>query len=74
LFLVFTAAGCATQRMKGMPLFTGEFTKAQGPVEDRVNLPPLAYFRKPALSVLWTFIEMADRHWAVFPLAFRNVT
>ena len=68
LFLVFTAAGCATQRMKGTPFFTGEFTKAQGPVEDRVNLWPLAYFREPALSVLWPLIEKSDTHWAVFPL------
>ncbi|MFO1531163.1 MAG: hypothetical protein U1F77_15865 [Kiritimatiellia bacterium] len=64
----FLATGCASQHMKGTPFFTGEFTKAQGPVEDRVNLWPLAYFREPALSVLWPIFEKSDTHWAVFPL------
>ena len=61
-------AGCAATGMKATPFFTGEYEKAQGKPEDRVNLWPLAYYRKPALSILWPIGEVTDKHVAVRPL------
>lgn len=61
-------SGCADIGMKGTPFYTGEYARRQGPVEDRVNLWPLVYYRKPALSVLWPFVELTDEHFAVRPL------
>jgi hypothetical protein len=66
--LLMAASGCRTTAMKGTPFFSGEYGKRQGPVEDRVNLWPLMYYRDPALSVAWPFIEWTDDH-----LAFRPV-
>ena len=63
-----TAAGCRTAAMKGTPFYTGEYGRREGPVENRVNLWPLVYYRDPALSVLWPFYEHADEHWALRPL------
>ena len=60
--------GCASKYMKGTPLYTGEYVKREGPREDRVNLWPLAYYRKPALSVLWPLMESTDDHLAARPL------
>jgi len=54
--------------MKGTPFYTGEYSARQGPVEDRVNLWPLLYYRDPALSVLWPFVELTDEHFAVRPV------
>ncbi|MCX6996226.1 MAG: hypothetical protein NTV49_03875 [Kiritimatiellaeota bacterium] len=61
-------AGCATTEMKGTPFYTGEYTKRLGPAEERINVWPLLYYRNPALSVLWPFMDFTDTH-----LAFRPV-
>jgi hypothetical protein len=70
LGLVITAlgGGCASSQMKGTPFYTGEYSVRQGPVEDRVNLWPLLYYREPALSVLWPIMELTDDHFAIRPL------
>jgi len=60
-------AGCSSKYMKGTPLYTGEYPKREGPAEDRVNLWPLAYYRKPALSILWPLMEATDDHLAARP-------
>jgi hypothetical protein len=65
---ILLAAGCSAPQMKGTPFFTGEYEDRQGPPEDRVNLWPLLYYRDPALSVLWPFIEKTDDHVAARPL------
>jgi len=62
------AAGCSSPMMKATPFYTGEAMKAEGPVEDRVNLWPIAYYRRPALSVLWPFAELTDDHVALRPV------
>ena len=63
------AGGCATEAMKGTPFFAGEFRQRQGPVEDRVNLWPLLYYRDPALSLLWPVGEYVRKEQlAVRPL------
>jgi len=50
-------AGCTTRAMKGTPLYEGEYSRPQGPVEDRVALWPLFYYREPAASLLWPIGE-----------------
>ena len=65
---VVVAAGCSSPHMKATPFYTGEYRKAEGPPGDRVNLWPIAYYRKPALSVLWPFAEFTDDHVAFRPL------
>ncbi|MBN1673528.1 MAG: hypothetical protein JXR37_20955 [Kiritimatiellae bacterium] len=60
--------GCASTAMKGTPFYTGEYHVRRGPVEDRVNVWPLLYYREPALSVLWPFIEKTEDHFALRPL------
>jgi hypothetical protein len=62
------AQGCASTQMKGTPFYTGEYSVRRGPAEDRVNVWPLLYYREPALSVLWPFIELTDDHFALRPL------
>jgi hypothetical protein len=63
------AAGCAAEQLKGTPFYTGEYAQSQGPAKDRVNLWPLLYYRRPALSVLWPIGEyVAGEHVAVRPL------
>jgi hypothetical protein len=62
------ATGCASKYMKGTPLYTGEYSRVQGPAEDRVNLWPLLYWHDPALSVLWPIGEYTDDHFALRPL------
>jgi len=47
LLLLFFA-GCATNAMKGTPFYTGEWEERTGPVEDRVALWPLVYYRASA--------------------------
>jgi hypothetical protein len=54
--------------MKGTPFFSGEYEKRMGPVEDRVNLWPLLYYREPALSMLWPIVERTDNYLAVRPI------
>ena len=68
LALALLPCGCGSMYMKGTPLYTGEYEKSEGPPEDRVNLWPLAYYRKPALSVLWPLMEFTDDHIAVRPV------
>jgi len=53
--------------MKSTPFYAGERTAYTGPVEDRVNLWPLGYYREPALSVLWPLFSLTDDHLAVRP-------
>ncbi len=66
--VVGIGGGCASTQMKGTPFYTGEYAVRQGPVEDRVNLWPLLYYREPALSVLWPIMELTEDHFAVRPL------
>ena len=61
-------SGCASTSMKGTPLYTGEYETREGPVEERVNIWPLFYYRKPALSILWPLVEVTDAHLAVRPI------
>jgi hypothetical protein len=61
--------GCSTPEMKGTPFYTGEYEiNVPGADERRVNLWPLAYYRAPALSVLWPVFEHTEEHVAVRPL------
>jgi len=64
---LFSGSGCAHTAMKGTPFYTGEWEERIGPVEDRVALWPLVYYRAPALSVLWPIFEMTPDHIAVRP-------
>jgi hypothetical protein len=68
LILLLFTTGCSTTAMKGTPFYTGEYSRRQGPVEQRVNVWPAFYYREPALSVLWPLFEMTDDHAAVRPL------
>lgn len=61
------AAGCSTTAMKGTPFFTGEYATRKGPPENRLNLWPLAYYRDPALSILWPLGEYTGDRLAVRP-------
>ena len=66
--LAILFCGCSTTAMKGTPFYTGEYAKREGPASDRVNLWPLAYYRDPALSILWPIGEFADDRFAIRPL------
>jgi len=68
LMALFLAGGCASPQMKGTPFYTGEYSVRRGPVEDRVNLWPLLYYREPALSILWPVAEFTEDHYAIRPL------
>lgn len=69
LVAVGLATGCATTAMKGTPFFSGDYEKSMGPAENRVNVWPLLYYRDPALSALWPFVEYVDgEHFALRPL------
>ena len=61
------AGGCRTTAMKGTPFYEGDHDRREGPSEDRVNLWPIAYYRAPALSVLWPLGEFADDRTVVRP-------
>jgi hypothetical protein len=67
-FAIPFLSGCASPGMKGTPFYTGEYENRKGSAENRVNIWPLLYYRDPALSVLWPFIELTDDHFAVRPL------
>ena len=54
--------------MKGTPFYTGESARREGPASDRVNLWPIAYYRNPALSVLWPIGEFSDDRFAIRPI------
>jgi len=66
--VVSIGGGCASPQMKGTPFYTGEYTVRRGPVEDRVNLWPLLYYREPALSILWPIGELTEDHFAIRPV------
>ena len=66
--LAILFCGCSTTAMKGTPFYTGEYDKREGPAPDRVNLWPLAYYRDPALSILWPIGEFSDDRFAIRPL------
>jgi len=51
------AVGCAAPSMEATPFFGGDYKVAEGKPQDRINLWPLVYYRKPALSVLWPIGE-----------------
>ncbi len=62
-------SGCSSREMKGTPFYTGEYEiNVPGADEGRVNVWPLAYYRAPALSVLWPLYEQTEEHVAVRPL------
>ncbi len=67
-FAILCVIGCSSVHMKATPFYTGEYAKTEGPAEKRVNLWPVLYHRKPALSVLWPLIEVTDEHVAANPL------
>ena len=61
--------GCSTREMKGSPFYSGEYAvNVPGAETRRMNLWPLAYYREPALSVLWPVFEHTEEHVAVRPL------
>jgi len=61
--------GCSSREMKGTPFYTGEYElNTPGAELNRVNLWPLAYYREPALSVLWPVFEHTEEHVALRPL------
>jgi len=68
VFALLSLVGCSTVYMKGTPFYTGEYEKTDGSAEKRVNVWPLLYYRKPALSVLWPLGEVTDDHVAARPL------
>ena len=68
VLLATTVTGCATSQMKSTPFYSGSERVYTGRVEDRVNLWPFAYYREPALSVLWPIFSLTDDHMAVRPI------
>ena len=66
--VLLAAAGCATSSMKSTPFYSGSERIYTGRVEDRVNLWPFAYYREPALSVLWPIYSQTDDHLAIRPI------
>ena len=68
VLIALLAGGCAGIRMKGTPFYTGEYEGRVGPVEDRINMWPALYYRKPALSMLWPIMELTEDHFALRPL------
>jgi hypothetical protein len=61
-------AGCANPDFKSTPYYTDDAGFNKGSDEDRVPLWPLVYYKNPALSVLWPFIEKTDEYFAIRPL------
>lgn len=68
IMAILLLTGCSTSSMKGTPFYTGEYAVREGPAADRVNLWPLAYYRNPALSVLWPIMEFSPEQLAVRPV------
>ena len=68
VLILLCALGCKSTMMKGTPLYSGEYSKPQGPPEDRVNMWPLLYYHDPALSLLWPVGEATDDHISVRPI------
>lgn len=54
--------------MKSTPFYGGSERVYTGRIEDRVNLWPIAYYREPALSVLWPIFSLTDDHLAIRPI------
>ena len=81
---LLAVAGCTTAQRKTTPFYhreaTGKGTSV--PAEkvgsaakteaeratDRVNLWPVAYWRRPVGSVLWPLLTFSEDHWALWPL------
>ena len=61
-------AGCATKEMKSTPFYEGTDVTYTGKPEDRVNVWPVAYWRKPVGSVLWPLTSFSDDHFALRPV------
>ena len=73
-------AGCTTAQRKTTPFYSQASsspkpekagTAAKSEAEravDRVNLWPVAYWRKPVGSVLWPLLTFSEDHWALWPL------
>lgn len=60
--------GCSASAMKATPIWDDDFARAEGPVENRVNVWPLLYYREPALSVLWPLFSNTDVGQELVPL------
>lgn len=62
-------SGCSSCEMKGSPFYTGEYAvNVPGAETRRVNLWPAAYYREPALSVMWPIFEHTEEHLAIRPI------
>ena len=77
-------AGCTTAQRKTTPFYHREATGKGASVSsekvgtaakteaeratDRVNLWPVAYWRRPVGSVLWPLLTFSEDHWALWPL------
>lgn len=60
--------GCSRYTLTSAPIWDSESHPPQGPVENRVNLWPIVYWRDPALSVLWPFYTATEQGNALMPL------
>lgn len=67
LALAALFGGCATAPMKSTFFYEGSEGDSAGKLASRVNLWPLAYYREPALSVLWPIFTLDDDHFAIRP-------
>jgi hypothetical protein len=67
LLLAALLPSCASSTLKATPIWDEEFARAEGPPEDRINIWPLLYYRKPALSVLWPLFSATDEGQAFVP-------
>lgn len=77
-------AGCTTAQRKTTPFYhrdaaekgtsvapekIGAAAKTEAErATDRVNLWPVAYWRRPVGSVLWPLLTFSEDHWALWPL------
>ena len=61
-------AGCATKEMESTPFYTGNGVSLAGPVEERVNVWPVVYWREPVGSVVWPVVSFSDTHFALRPM------
>ena len=73
-----SGTGCTTAMRKTTPFYKGKESgiaskagqaKSEGErAADRVNVWPLAYWRRPVGSVLWPVLTFSEDHFALFPL------
>src|SRR5262245_29677893 len=68
LLIAAVLCSCSASSMKATPIWDDDFARAEGPSEDRVNVWPLLYYRKPALSVLWPLFSSSDEGQELVPL------